>query len=386
MQINKHFAKKYILASNEKRTTHKYLPKKEALECKFIQFNASAITSISVDIDRCDIFALAERLKRVPTPSVIVETDNGFHIHYFLTYPISYKKHTLVRWATHIRNELSKLVQGDKCAEGIKRLYRNPLTHSSITNNNTYTLSDFNISYPKNTYRNSKRKPTISYDFTSINVGERHTSMFNYLRTEAYKKSDNKDLEEILKFLANEANAMLSTPLPCKQIEQLIDNIMKFMGRYTGTKNQAEFNRTIAQNKHKNTILKAVKALEALSLKKVRLFSNRKISRVGGIAPSTVGLHREEILDILINKVLTNMRLSLEEYKVINGDFMTYTFRCTEPTCREEGKTILIDIDLKNYDEEVKKLRCTTCGSLLHRQFTSPSVKTFGDGYKSSNG
>jgi len=383
MDLQSHFRKAYILASSNKSNSHTYLPKTEAMKKDFIQFNALAITMLSVDIDNCDIFALQERLKSVPTPSIIVETDSGFHIHYALTYPISYKKGTLVTWSNHIRTELTKLVGGDKCAVGLKRLYRNPKTHSTVYTDVSYQLSDFGIDYPKRTFKRTGR-PVYNYDFSTVVKGERHTALFNYLRTYAYSNSTMDSLEEVLTFLADESNSQMPEPLTLKHIESLVTSIMKFMSTYTGRKEQTEFNRTLAKNKHKALVIKATNVLKELQLKKVKLLSNRAIARACSIAPSTVGLHREEIINILINICLVNIKLSLEEYKKLNGEYMVYEFKCTEDKCGLVGKPIQVTLSIKDYEEEVKKLSCAFCNSPLRRHYTSPSINTFGDGYKSS--
>jgi len=381
MNVQKHFKKAYLLSSDVKSDTYTYIPKKQALTKKFIQFNSLGVTMLSIDIDNCDIYTLSERLKYVPTPTIIVETDKGYHIHYELAYPISYTKHTLIVWCNHIRDELSKKLGGDKNAVGLKRVYRNPLVHTTAYNNVSYSLADFGIPYPKNS-STKKKKCRFNIDFSTIEKGNRNISMFNYLRDYAYANSEKDNLEEILVFLADEANTQLSEPLPQSQLRSIVKSIMRFMGRYTGTKDQTAFNIQLAKNKHKATILKIIAVLKQLQLKKVQLLSNRAIARTCKVSPTTVGTNKQEILDILINFCLINIRLSLEEYKKLNGDFMVYEFKCTNTKCKMYDKVVEYNIKVKEYEYKIKELRCSCCNSTLQRHFSSPSINTFGDGFK----
>lgn len=62
---------------------------------------------------------------------------------------------------------------------------------------------------------------------------------------------------------------------------------------------------------------------------------------------------------------------------------MTYSFICENAECPEKDKEVLKDIPMKEYDNEVKNIKCVICGESLHRVFGGFGLKTFGDGYKS---
>ena len=327
--VNKIFRSSKILCSDIKSGGYAYRPKKEAIASNFIQFNTHAVTTLSVDIDYCSKDELNRRLKLLPQPSIVVETSKGFHIHYVLTYPISYKKPHLIRWASYIREQLSAVVGGDVHANGLKRVFRNPLKHTTTYNEATYTLSDFNVPFPKKEYASKGNKPVKSVDFSCVKRGSRHMTMFDHLRATAYKYSTSGDLVSVLDFVAEEANSKLEEPLSTQELKNIVGSICRFMKNiYVGSsESKAEYNRGLAKAKHDATFTKILVALKGISFKQVYTMSARAIAKISTVSNSTVSLHLTKIKDKLRQITLSNIALSYEVYKTL-----TYFILPTAPS------------------------------------------------------
>jgi predicted nucleic acid-binding Zn ribbon protein len=59
---------------------------------------------------------------------------------------------------------------------------------------------------------------------------------------------------------------------------------------------------------------------------------------------------------------------------------MTYLYKCNNEDCKNVD--IIIDISKPIKDSD-RKEACNICAQDLTRVYTSPGIKTFGDGYKS---
>lgn len=325
--VEKIFRSSKILCSDTKEHGYTYQPRKEAIGCNFIQFNTHAITTLSVDIDYCSKDELNNRLSVVPTPSMVVETTKGFHIHYMLEYPISHRNISLVRWATHIREQLSILVGGDVHANGLKRVYRNPLKHANTCSDVTYTLKDFGIAYPKRNFVTGTRKRAKFVDFNNVQRGGRHMSMFDYIRSHAYKHSGRDDLIEVLTFISEEANSKLDEPLSNAELSGIVSSVCKFMNNtYIGSSaTKSEYNKYLAKAKHDKSIKQVIDSLLSISFKGISKMSARAISRVCNVSNSTVSLHIKKIIEILKDKVLNNIAISKEAYMELMNIIFEYT-------------------------------------------------------------
>lgn len=315
--VDKLFRKSQLLCSNDKSGGYSYKPLKEAVTHRFIQFNAHAVTTISIDIDHCTKEQLEERLKLIPTPSIIVTTSKGFHIHYLLTYPVSYKRPQLVRWATFIKEELSRLVGGDKHAGGLKRIYRNPALHECTFNDVTYTLSQFGIVPSKTNKAVQSSRATIAVDFSTVKRGGRHMALFDYVRSHAYKYSKSDDLRGILEFIADEANNKMEEPLSNQEVSGIINSVCRFMENvYCGASDsKTEYNRKLAKDKHTKTITACVSSLHSVGLKHALSMSARALAKIAKVSNSTLSLYRTKIFELLTNLVRTNIALSVTAYQ-----------------------------------------------------------------------
>jgi len=318
------FTKRYLLCSNEKSSGYSYKHKSDAVNEKFIQFNANCLTTLSIDIDYCDEVELNKRLQLVPTPSMLVRTTKGYHLHYILTYPVSYKNRKRLKWSEDIKEYLTNLVGGDKHAKGNIRVFRNPLLHSTTYNDVKYTLEDFGVPYtPSSKKEHSKysKKPTKFIDFTKVSEGGRNTSLFHYLRSKAYSLGNREDLNEILTFLANEANDKLDSPLSTPQVATIVKSITKFMVKYTGklsSAQQTEFNRKIAKERHERLIKEVISNLRQHSFKLIAKGSTRGLAKLGNTSNATISRHKQILMETLRDIVLSNIALSYQEYISLN--------------------------------------------------------------------
>ena len=316
--LEKLFTKRTLLCSSDKAQGYTYKHKEEAITMPFIQFNANCVTTVSIDIDHCTQEELNNRLELVPVPSIIVKTNKGFHLHWVLGYPISYKNLKGIKWLNEIKKSLKEVLKGDEFALGNKRVFRNPMLHESTFNNIEYSLIDFGVPYPKTISRRGfkARKANLG----NVKVGERHMSMFNYLRSNAYALGNRDDLPQVLTFLAEEANSTLEEPLCNSEVSSIVSSICKFMVNFTGNKEQANYNRVLAKKKHKDTLSKVIRSLKPLGLKKANKLSSRGIAKVSTTSNSTVSLHREKIFKLFECLVLSNISMSLEEFIEMNSE------------------------------------------------------------------
>lgn len=304
-----------LLASNTKNDEYVYMPKDQALTKKFIQFNKHAVTSIIIDVDHVNQQELYTKIKELPIPSMVVHTDKGFHLHYVLKYPVGHSKKSLVLWANRIKSAMLKKVGGDIHANGVApRIYRNPWTHITDFNQVEYTLKELAsfVTLDK-TKPSSGSKGTFRKSFKNVKVGERHNTMFDYLRFNAYRLKNRGDLRQVLMFLGQEANEEMVEPLPDSQISSLVSCICVFMQKYTGRpKEDVEaYNKSLAKARHDKAMGKILAVLEAISFKSVQVLSGRKIAKMASTSNSTVSKHLNKIIGILREKVLTNIRQSM---------------------------------------------------------------------------
>lgn len=314
--LEKLFTKRTLLCSDTKTEGYTYKSREEAIEMPFIQFNANCVSTISIDIDYCTEDELNNRLELVPLPSIIVKTSKGYHVHWALSYPISYNNMKGIKWLNEIKRCLKELLKGDEYALGNKRIFRNPMLHESTFNDIEYSLMDFGIPYPKRSMQRSFR--TKKANFTAVKVGERHMSLFNYLRISAYSLGNRDDLSQVLTYLAEEANNTLEDPLSTTEVSSIVNSICKFMVNYTGTKEQTQYNKTLAKRKHKNTISKVITSLKPIGITKANKMSSRGIAKVSCTSNSTVSLHRHKIFDLFKCLVVSNIAMSTEEFIEMN--------------------------------------------------------------------
>ena len=59
---------------------------------------------------------------------------------------------------------------------------------------------------------------------------------------------------------------------------------------------------------------------------------------------------------------------------------MKYLYKCVNGNCKENNKVVEIE---KPMTESSKEENCEICETELNRIYTSPGIKTAGDGYKS---
>ena len=321
--LNKHFGTDKLLCNNVKDTKYRRLKVENALKKNFIQYNSNLITMISIDVDNCDIYAIANRLEKLPKhlqkPTLLVQTTNGWHIHYALKKSLAYntQNRDLVE---RIRRGIGKIVDGDKNARGVRRIFRNPLTHSVASNDIAFKITDFKevteapvklrkIKGKRNRNQNKKiYEELLKTDFTQVYQGSRNVTMFDYLRVSAYRWGLQKDLREVLTDLANNANNQMVEPLSITELEGIINSIMRFMEtKYNGKGYQVEFNRKLAKKKHEDTIKKIIKALKDNTIESIDNLSNREVALVAKVSPTTVGKHRKEIIEILAEEMLSEV-------------------------------------------------------------------------------
>ena len=310
-----------LLASDTKHEDYTYMPKAEAITKKFIQFNKHAVTSIIIDVDHVSLKELEAKLTTLPTPSMVVHTDKGYHVHYVLKYPVGHRNRSLVLWANRIKSAMLKEVGGDIHANGVApRVYRNPWKHITDFTGKEYTLKELASYVTLSTPKQSKEsKGTFRKSFKDVKVGERHNTMFDYLRYNAYRLKNRGDLRQVLLYLANEANEEMQEALPISQLEALVSSICVFMQKYTGRPQEdvVAYNKALAKARHDKAMGKILSVLETVSFKFVEVLSARKIAKMASTSNSTVSKHLTKIIGILRDRVLNNIRQSLVAFTIL---------------------------------------------------------------------
>jgi len=282
-----------------------YEYKDTALQYKYIQYNAHALFELIVDIDGKSLEEIDDLLleHQLPQPSYIVQTDNGAHVHWELKYPISYKKVHMLQWAREVLLALNYRLCGDEHAVAVKpHIFRNPAKHYTEWFGGKYVLSDFKavkasvkeeLGFLVGKKSNGRR---VSVDFTKVERGERHQTLFHYLRYEGY----NLQCHDALFNEAQRVNALMPHPISISRVEGIVKSICKFVdNNYDGIalnkKEQIEHNQRVAKQKHNKTITKILAKLKSYKVSSIKFMSGKAVASMCGVSQSTISRYRDDI-------------------------------------------------------------------------------------------
>lgn len=307
--IQESFSFTEIMCSNQKKSGYVYKHKDEALNYKYIQFNAHALFDLIIDVDGKSMEDVDDLIleHNLPQPSYIVKTDNGAHIHWELKYPISYKKVHMLQWAREVLLALNYRLSGDKHAIAVKpHIYRNPIKHYTEWFGGKFVLSDFKevktsvkqeLGYINT--KNSKYKK-VFVDFTQVERGERHQTLFHYLRYEGYSLQ----CKDALLYEAQRVNALMPHPISMNRIEGIVKSICTFVdNNYDGIalnrKEQIEHNKRVAKKRHNKTMTKILKTLKDNKVSSIRFMSGKNIADMCNVSQATISRYKDEIEEAL---------------------------------------------------------------------------------------
>ncbi len=317
--------KQPLLCSNDKGEKYKYSMSKDALNYNFIQFGSKYFSNtISVDIDNTDVISVYTQIQDsvLPTPTMLVETPRGVHLHWVLENTISHQNDKAIFVRNRITSAIITLLDGDIHAVGIKRVFRNPLLYNVAFTDIKYIFKDFykvveivesmQSSYKKERVLVKKCKaPTVNWD--SVAVGNRHEVLFAAVSKYAYTKvnSKYKDLFSSVYYYARECNNKIPIPQTDAEIHALSKSIATWVKyKYTGSSDRTtNFNKKLAEKKAakakyniKTSFLQAVNSM--FSLADIRKLSGRRGAKLCGVAKATFLKYKEvllqEIKDILL--------------------------------------------------------------------------------------
>jgi hypothetical protein len=341
-----------------------------ALQAKFISLGnkttknnkgSETIIALHYDIDNKNLTPkeltsiIEQEIGETP---LIVETDNGYHINFFLQDPIfidsgkslNYYKNTY----TAIFELLTKAgLDLDKNAK-IKnktRLARNPLRHTlyNLERTGPFKLEDFKYARQKAKLFNSATETVTFKAPETIQVGERNTSIFNMLRIQAYKKFSRfkgkkgelkGGFDSVFNWLLDKGysiNNKLQQPLELDEINTIVKSISEFIWNIflVNTKKAVEalskspeslkkvyelmlrfedgaskvFNIFYGQKKALNTQVKLLKGIVEgkITNKDIKLLftknkskkkaSTRKIAQLVGLSHTTIDKYKEYLLE-----------------------------------------------------------------------------------------
>ena len=320
-----------IQCSNEK--TGKYLlniPKVIAIKnYKFIQFaHPKKYQWLSIDIDSREVLTSTSvilsicKKNNIPQPTIIVKTNRGWHIHWYLDEALWKNNKLYMLWRKAILKVLNRFFGGDNYAAGF--IFRNPFKHDILFFENVYTVSDFEhfISLKQIKEKLIQEKPQKIrklkkyIDFTKVQEGTRNTTLFVYIRTFMFR-----NYELGLKLFHIEAlrvNSLMPVPLSESEVRATVNSAYTFVIEHYNpnykNKDQVKYNKKLAKYKAQKTYLKALSNLVE-NLKKdtfsffgfiKNLYSFRKLSELAGISAKTIKKYllnlKEDLLRIIKNK------------------------------------------------------------------------------------
>lgn len=256
-----------IQCSNEKTGNYTFKPIEAALEYNFLRFgNKYFIPAVSIDIDTGIFPQEAMDKLNLPTPTLIVKTTKGFHIHWFLKNPIKTSNSKQLRLLSETLKFLQESLGGDKFATtgSSGRIWRNPLKHPTTFSGKDYNFSEiFDLPFVKEQLPkrySSKVKlnysDILSKDFSNIVQGSRHSTLFDYARAFAYTTGCLDIFEEIEK-----KNQLLPSPLPKSEVKSIATSVKTFMNTkynvedtYKASERRIEFNRRVAKGQEKKKL------------------------------------------------------------------------------------------------------------------------------------
>jgi len=325
-----------VTCSNTKDGAYEYQYLDKALTYNFIQFGSRRFTkALSVDIDaHQDIDKVYDTLNKynIPTPTFIVYTNKGLHLHWVLNKRVNSSNYKASKYRNIVNKWLVSVLEGDNRAVGFRRNFRNPLKHKTIYNDSSYNLDDFKL--PKRVITQTKKVTTTNrqskfVDFSKVQVGERHEALFNALRSIAYKlhKEKAEVIHSELSKWAHYFNSELAEPQTNSEIETLVDTITNWVStKYTGgSKRATEFNRNLAKAKA-NKSYKLIKSglitamINLASIKLLRKLSGRHGGKLCGVSKNTFTKYKlmvlEEIKQFLLSIGKTIPNILEEVYNI----------------------------------------------------------------------
>lgn len=330
-----------VQCSNEKSGKYKLnIPKALAVnKYKFIQIShPKKYQMFSIDIDsRAELPTVESILERcdeqgIPTPTMIVKTNKGWHIHWYLEECIWKDNKPLMIFRKKVITYFNKVFGGDPHSAGF--IMRNPIKHDTLFLDNRYYLKDFDFivklediiedirlkeEKAKQVRFQSRKNVKKKYDFSSVKIGERNNTLFEYMRSfmfRNYKLGMDAFLVE-----AQRVNALFPDPLAYPEIRATVYSVWNFVEKHYDpdrhNPDQTKYNRELAKYKAQKTYLKILTNLiskikeDAVSFFKLfnDYYSLRALGRFGDACHKTVKKYLQQLKEDLVKIIQKKAKL-----------------------------------------------------------------------------
>lgn len=306
-------SKNKVMCSEEKNDNYSYEHGTVAFSAKFLQLNSDYHAQVlSVDVDNLSLNKINILLRKykVPKPTFIITTDNGYHLHWVLENFVATKNFKAYGLFSAVQRALVHVTGGDVQAIGHHRVWRGLLGHDYTFSGQLYGLNDFK-KLLKHTPKVSKYSRAMNVDFNNVHEGERHQTLFHAVRHYAYDISGESNTLERTEQYALEQNSKMHKPLPekqvismCKSVDNWVTNV--YSRRLVTSGNTiTEYNKELARKKSdktKRAILDGIiSALTHLnSLKNLRETSLNKMAKLIGVSRPSYAKYKDECLDFVL--------------------------------------------------------------------------------------
>ena len=339
----------FVQCSNDKRGNYKLnIPKFIALEkYKFIQlFNKSYIKFISIDIDQKDIKkyeTIADVYydilnKGLPTPTIIVKTDNGFHIHWYLDKSVFINNKIEYNKYEQVRSYFNDILNGDK--NFARFIVRNPLKHEYFYTGELYnSINDFEKYFDLTKINNQTKKEKNKIvrnkiNWNEVKVGERNQILYSYLRDFMFQNYETLSYKAFEKE-AIRVNSLIPIPLNENEVLSTVKSVYKFVEKNYNpnyvSKKRVEFNKKLAKDKQNKTLEKIkdniIKNYNKLSIIKIfmKKYTIYSLSKILKVDRKTIKKYYDYILN-LIKNIILSMKNKVKSIVDFNNKNYFYLF------------------------------------------------------------
>lgn len=305
-----------VRCTNSKHEDYIYKPVGEAMLLdKWVQFNLPSLKNyLIMDCDYTDLYTILDKLDKyeILYPTFIIETDKGVQLFWRLKVPVSAKNARAYNYYKSIKKMITGLLGAD--VGFTNSVARNPFNNSSFVSQQLFKLEDFRYllydDYKKHyeklvgePFNKVTRSEKVDIDFSEVQVGERHTSLFNHLRNYGYDNAGSENLKELLQEEADRCNSSMPEPMTYGEIRRTVKAIYTWISTfYQGiSPEKIAYNRELARRKAEATINKIETFIRfqldyGFTIKEVAEMSLRVFAKDAGVSVNSLRKYRTQEL------------------------------------------------------------------------------------------
>jgi len=311
-----------IQCSNEKRNNYKLnVIKYNAIdEYNFIQIShPKYYRFISIDIDSKQNIKTFEHIylickeKNIPYPTIIVETNRGWHVHWAFIELLWKNNKKLMIFRKKVFDYLNDVFNGDKHFSSF--IVRNPLKHNYTYLDMQYTIDKWkHICNIDEININSSKTEKIFYgnkyfNFNSVKVGNRNNTLYRYLTQYGFVNFKSIDNERSLINEGLRINKQFAEPLEDYEVIAVAKSVYKFIVTNYNEKYVSKFtkekNRLLAKQKKMKTIEKMFAAIKNKKVDFIKLLRNsytyNKLAKLLGVSNKTAKKHYKKLIKFVLS-------------------------------------------------------------------------------------